>query len=64
MSIKKSCSHALLIFAGAAFGGFLSGHIWPTDSSAIAATRHPKTLTAEKFVMVDSGGKQRGAMQV
>jgi hypothetical protein len=64
VNVRKLCAHALLIFAGATFGGFLCGHIWPSDSSAIAATRHPKTITAEKFVMVDSGGKQRGTMQV
>src|SRR6516164_4204878 len=61
---KKSCSHALLIFAGAAFGGFLSGHFWTSSSSAMAAGRHPKTITAEKFILVDSNGKQRGTMQV
>jgi hypothetical protein len=64
VNLKKSCSQALLIFAGAAFGGFLSGHVWPVDSSAIASIRHPKTLTAEKFVLVDSAGKRRGSIQV
>jgi hypothetical protein len=33
VNVKRSCAHALLIFAGAAFGSFLSGHIWPSDSS-------------------------------
>ena len=64
LNIKKSCSHALLIFAGAVFGGFLCGHVWPVDASAIASTRHPRTITAEKFILVDNGGKQRGTMQV
>ncbi|MBV8362053.1 MAG: hypothetical protein JO189_29590 [Deltaproteobacteria bacterium] len=64
MNVKKSCSHALLIFAGAAFGGFLSGHFWPSDSSALAAGRHPKTVMAERFVLLDANGKQRGAIQV
>jgi hypothetical protein len=63
-NLKKFCSQTFLMFASATLGGFLSGHLWPSDSSAIAAVRHSKTVTAEKFVMVDSGGKQRGTMQV
>src|SRR5215469_1612731 len=64
MSARRSFSQAVLIFTGAAFGGLLSGHIWPSVSSASAAARHARTITAEKFQMVDSSGKQRGLMRV
>ena len=64
VNLKKFCSQTFLMFASATLGGFLSGHLWPSDSSAMAAVRHSKTVTAEKFVMVDIGGKQRGTMQV
>jgi hypothetical protein len=39
-------------------------HIWPSTSSAIASVRQLKTITAEKFMLVDAGGKTRGAMLV
>jgi hypothetical protein len=64
VKLKKGCAFAVLIFAGATFGGFLSSHLWPIDSSAMAAMRRQKTVTAERFVMIDSGGKQRGTLQV
>jgi hypothetical protein len=64
VTIKKSCAHALLIFVGATFGGFLSGHFWPSDSSAMAAGRYQKTVMAEKFVLLDAHGKHRGTIQV
>jgi hypothetical protein len=53
-----------MIFAGAAFGGLLSGHVLPSDSAAMAAGRHSKTVAAERFVLVDENGKRRGAMEV
>jgi len=64
LNIKRSCSHALLISAGAAFGGFLSSHLWPNGSSALAEGRHSKAIAAERFILVDANAKQRGTMQV
>ncbi|HLK84917.1 MAG TPA: hypothetical protein VKT27_00295 [Candidatus Binataceae bacterium] len=64
MSARKSFSQAILIFTGAAFGGLLSGHLWSSASPAWAAAHRARTVTAEKFQMVDSSGKQRGLMHV
>ena len=61
---KKSISLAVLIFGGAAFGGFLNDHLWTSVSSAMAERQPAKTITAEKFILVDRNRRQRGTMQV
>lgn len=63
----KPSAYLVLTFAAAALGGALSSHFWPAGSSAAAAevrSKHPKVVTAEKFVLVDSAGHERALMQV
>src|SRR5208282_3392909 len=67
MGEARRSAYVALTFVAAALGGALSSHFWPAGSSAIAAerhARHPKVVTAEKFVLVDSAGNDRALMQV
>lgn len=63
MTIKRN-SILSLVLAGVA--GIAAGSLVPVFNAtlAAAATRHAKTVEAERFVMVDGEGKPRVVMQV
>ena len=62
MKDRKYWLYAMLALVGGIFGGALSGHIFPREAEA--AARAARVLKAEKFVLVDRDGTQRGVIQV
>ena len=56
--LSEVLAFVTLTLAGAIVGGALSGHFFGAATVGAAAT--PKLLTAQKFVLVDSAGTQRG----
>jgi hypothetical protein len=62
MKDRKYWLYAILALVGGVFGGALSGHLFPGDAEA--AARAARVLKAEKFVLVDHDGNQRGVIQV
>jgi hypothetical protein len=62
MKDRRHWLYASLALAGGIFGGALSGHVFPRDAEASAQAA--RELKAQKFLLVDSGGNQRGAFEV
>ena len=62
MKDRKQWLYAILALVGGVFGGALSGHIFPREAEAAAGAA--RVLKAEKFVLVDRDGKERGVIQV
>ena len=61
MKDRKYWLYAILALIGGVFGGALSGHLFPRDAEAARAMRE---LRAEKFVLIDHDGRQRGEFRV
>jgi hypothetical protein len=63
MKDRKYWLYSILALVGGFFGGALSGHLFPPrDAEAAAAAA--RVLRAEKFVLVDRDGRQRGEFRV
>jgi hypothetical protein len=54
--------YAILALVCGVFGGALSGHLFPREAEA--AAHAARVLKAEKFVLVDREGNERGVIQV
>jgi len=61
MTSRRNWLYAILALTGGFIGGIVATQVAP--GIAIAA-RHPRSISAERFVLVDEKGTQRGVMQV
>lgn len=64
MKDRRHWLYASLALVGGIFGGALSGHLFPPEGVADAAARAARVIRAEKFVLVDHDGTERGVIQV
>jgi hypothetical protein len=62
MKDRKYWLYAILALVGGGFGGALSGHLFPREAEA--AARAAREIKAEKFVLVDHDGNERGVIEV
>lgn len=62
MSIKERIGFVTLTLAAALVGGVVSGYIFA--ARAVDAASAPRMITAQKFILVDAGGKSRGEFNV
>ncbi|HEX3409168.1 MAG TPA: hypothetical protein VHS07_02755 [Candidatus Binataceae bacterium] len=62
MKDQKQWLYATLALVGGIIGGALSGHLLPREAEAAAGAA--RVLKAEKFVLVDRSGNERGVIQV
>jgi hypothetical protein len=62
MKDRKHWLYATLALVGGILGGALSGHLFPREAEASA--RAARELRAEKFVLVDRDGTERGVIGV
>src|SRR5260221_6428771 len=63
MKDRNHLVYASLALVGGIFGGAVSGH-WFPPTGADAAVHASRALRAEKFVLVDHDGKERGVFDV
>src|SRR5260221_4278796 len=64
MRVGKHWYHVLVLLIGGMLGGALSEQLLPAHGTAIAAARHVRVLTAEKFELINADGNKRGVMEV
>jgi hypothetical protein len=64
MKDRKHWLYASLALIGGIFGGAVSGHLFPSVGVADAAARGAREMRAEKFVLVDRRGNERGTIEV
>src|SRR5271168_3418528 len=70
MRTRERWLFACLTLIGGLIGGALSNGLWSIDAAASAAGRKVRsfqmvrTMEAEKFILIDPSGQQRGALQV
>ncbi len=62
MKDRRHWLYASLALVGGILGGALSGHLFPREAEASA--HGARELKAQKFVLVDSDGNERGVFQV
>ena len=62
MRVHSPWLYVCLTVTAGLVGGAVSGGFWSLDAKA--AARKGKTVEAERFVLVDASGRQRGALQV
>jgi hypothetical protein len=62
MKDRKGWLYAILALVGGIFGGVVSGHLVPREAEASA--RAARELKANKFILVDTDGNERGVFQV
>src|SRR5262245_54686893 len=61
MRVSRTWAYACLTVTAGLVGGAIAGSFWSIDARAAGRA---KTVEAEKFVLVDAGGRQRAALQV
>jgi hypothetical protein len=64
MRVGKHWYHVFVLLIGGMLGGALSEQLLPAHGTAMAAARHVRVLTAEKFELVNADGNKRGVMEV
>jgi len=64
MNDRKHWLYATLALVGGFLGGAVSGHLFPAEGVADAAARAARVIRAEKFVLVDRDGTERGVISV
>ncbi|MGI8992362.1 MAG: hypothetical protein ACR2I2_22630 [Bryobacteraceae bacterium] len=60
MNRREYVSIAALVVAGSFAGGALSTRLFSTPAVLAQSLPHPKTFSAESFILLDADGKKQG----